>query len=166
MTLKNRIKELRLVKASELIPHKSNWRTHPAPQQAALQAVLEEVGIAGALIARETAAGFELIDGHLRADTDPDQEWPVLVLDVDESEADKLLATLDPLAAMAGADARVLDELLKSIETDSDELQKMLDDLAKGIGVIEPPEDFPEVDENIEITSECPKCGFKWSGGK
>ncbi|MCH8840730.1 MAG: ParB N-terminal domain-containing protein [Planctomycetes bacterium] len=118
MTLKNRIKGLQYIRAGDLRPNPRNWRTHSAPQQAALQAVLEEVGIAGVLIARETADGFELIDGHLRADGDPDQEWPVLVLDVDEAEADKLLATLDPLAAMAGADAERLDELLHSIETD------------------------------------------------
>ena len=119
MALKNRIKGLQYIRAGDLLVNPRNWRTHPPPQQAALQVVLEEVGIAGALFARETADG------------DPDQEWPVLVLDVDEAEADKLLATLDPLAARAGADAWVLDELLKSIETDSGDLQKMLDDLAK-----------------------------------
>ena len=45
-----------------------------------------------------------LIDGHLRAETTPDQLVPVLVLDVDENESHKLLATLDPLAAMAETD--------------------------------------------------------------
>jgi rubrerythrin len=29
-----------------------------------------------------------------------------------------------------------------------------------------PPEDFKEVDENIETEHSCPKCGYKWSGGK
>ena len=28
----------------------------------------------------------------------------------------------------------------------------------------EPPADFPEKDENIETTHNCPKCGYKWSG--
>lgn len=31
---------------------------------------------------------------------------------------------------------------------------------------IQPPEDFPEVDESIETEHECPKCGYVWSGGK
>ena len=39
-----------------------------------------------------------LVDGHLRAETTPDAIVPVLVLDVDEAEADKILLTLDPLA--------------------------------------------------------------------
>ena len=47
-----------------------------------------------------------LIDGHLRAETTPDAVVPVLVLDVDEAEADKILLTHDPLAAMATASQR------------------------------------------------------------
>ena len=43
-----------------------------------------------------------LIDGHLRAETAPDMMVPVLVLDVTEEEADKLLLTLDPLAGRPG----------------------------------------------------------------
>jgi hypothetical protein len=30
---------------------------------------------------------------------------------------------------------------------------------------VAPPDDFKEVDENIETEHECPKCGYKWSGG-
>ena len=42
-----------------------------------------------------------LIDGHLRAETTLRASVPVLVLDVNEEEADKILATAHPLAAMA-----------------------------------------------------------------
>ena len=64
--------------------------------------MLAEVGYADALLARELADGsLMLIDGHLRAETTPDAVVPVLVLDVDEAEADKILLTHDPLAAMA-----------------------------------------------------------------
>jgi hypothetical protein len=64
---------------------------------------------------------------------------PVLVLDVDESEAAKILATLDPLAAMAGADAGKLDELLRDVKTGSAALDKMLARLAAETGVVTPP---------------------------
>lgn len=30
---------------------------------------------------------------------------------------------------------------------------------------LDPPDEFPEVDENIETEHECPKCGYEWSGG-
>src|SRR5919201_2122671 len=109
MQIRDRIKELRRVRAAELRPNPRNWRVHPPAQQDALRGVLAEVGYADALLARELADGtLMLIDGHLRAETTPDAVVPVLVLDVDEAEADKLLATLDPLAALAETDSEAL----------------------------------------------------------
>lgn len=136
MKLRDRIKDFRRVKASEILPNPQNWRTHPKAQQDALRGVLAEVGIADALLVREVAGGLQLIDGHLRADTAPDSEWPVLVLDVNDAEAAKLLASLDPLAAMAETDPVKLDELLREVQTGSEDLAKMLAALAKENGLI------------------------------
>lgn len=135
MTIKNRITELRQVKAGDLLENPRNWRTHPEAQRSALTAVLDEVGIAGALVGYETEDGLRLIDGHLRKEQDPEQEWPVLVLDVDDLEADKLLVTMDPLAAMADANEQVLADLIDSIDTDSDGMQAMLDQLSESGGM-------------------------------
>ena len=130
MHIRDRIKEFRRVKASQLRPHPKNWRTHPAAQQDALRGVLAEIGYAGALLARELPDGsLELIDGHLRAETTPDVEVPVLVLDLDEQEAAKLLALHDPLAGMAEANDEVLAELLAHVETENDAVQSLLDQM-------------------------------------
>jgi hypothetical protein len=51
---------------------------------------------------------------------------PVQVLDVTEEEADKLLLTLDPLAAMAEADNERLKELLESARPDNDAVRGLL----------------------------------------
>lgn len=127
MKIKNRIKELRVVPASELLPNPKNWRTHPDAQKNALKGILSEVGMADAVLARELPDGsLMLIDGHLRAETLGKGDVPVLILDVTEAEADKLLATLDPLAAMAESDAAKLDELLRCVDTGSEALQQML----------------------------------------
>jgi len=143
MKIRDRIKELRRVPASELEPNPLNWRTHPQAQKDAIKGILAELGYADALLARETpAGGLMLIDGHLRAETTPDTVVPVLVLDLDEAEAAKLLATLDPLAAMAEADAGKLDELLRFVETGSAALQQMLSELAQRTGVV--PREGPE----------------------
>ncbi len=73
MQIRDRIKELRRVKAESLRPNPRNWRTHPPEQQDALRGVLAEIGYANALLARELADGtLMLIDGHLRAETTPD----------------------------------------------------------------------------------------------
>src|SRR6516162_4007244 len=106
MRIRDRIKELRRVPASELLPNPKNWRSHPAAQQDALRGLLAELGYCDATIARELPDGrVQLIDGHLRCEITPDMEVPVLILDVTEAEADKLLVTLDPLASLAQADA-------------------------------------------------------------
>jgi hypothetical protein len=131
MHIRDRIKELRRVPAGTLRPNPQNWRTHPAGQRAALGAVLTEIGYAAALIARECEDGtLELIDGHLRAELVTDALVPVLVLDVDECEAAKLLATLDPLAAMAERDQELLDDLLAQVESEDESLKSLLNSLS------------------------------------
>jgi len=102
--IKNRIKSMKTVRAGDLVPHPKNWRTHPTAQAEALRGLLAEVGFAGAILTRTLPDGkLQIIDGHLRAETLPDMKVPVLVTDLTEAEADKLLATLDPMAAMAEA---------------------------------------------------------------
>lgn len=128
--IRDRIKELRRVPARELVANPRNWRTHPRQQQDALRGILAEVGYADALLARELPDGrLMLIDGHLRAETTPDQEVPVLVLDIDDVDADKILATLNPLSGMAEADFQKLDELLGTIEIESASVMAMLENV-------------------------------------
>jgi hypothetical protein len=133
MQIRDRIKELRRVKASDLLPNPKNWRTHPVAQQDALRGVLAEVGYADALIARETPEGLMLVDGHLRAETTPDSDVPVLILDINEAEADLMLATLDPLAAMATADQESLSTLLASVITENKAVQELLTYIDQGM---------------------------------
>jgi hypothetical protein len=44
---------------------------------------------------------LKLLDGHLRRDLDPDREVEVEVLDANDAEAQALLLSIDPLAALA-----------------------------------------------------------------
>jgi len=164
MQIRDRIKELRRVKASELLPNPRNWRTHPVAQQDALRGVLAEVGYADALIARETPDGLMLVDGHLRAETTPDADVPVLVLDIDEAEADLMLATLDPLAAMAGRDEERLTELLSTVSSDNDTVNALLETLANGYEPLTIPEPEPpsEVEQGtllalLDVTADDPR---------
>jgi hypothetical protein len=127
METRDRIKELRRVRAKDLLANPKNWRVHPAVQTRALRTLLSDIGYADALIARELPDGrLELIDGHLRAETTPDAMVPVLVLDVSEAEAYKLLATLDPLAALAESDAARLKALLETVRSDDEAVRELL----------------------------------------
>lgn len=127
--IRDRVIELRRVPARDLIANPENWRRHPESQRKALRGVLDEVGFAGALLARETPDGLVLIDGHLRAETTPEQEIPVLVLDVNEDEARKILLTHDPIAAMAETDDAMLRGLLESVESDNEAVNALLESL-------------------------------------
>jgi DNA modification methylase len=127
ISVRDRIKELRRVRAKELVPNPKNWRRHPRVQAEALRGLLTEIGYADALLARQLPDGrLMLIDGHLRKDTTPDAIVPVLVVDLDEREADKLLATLDPLAAMAESDSQRIKELLQTVQTENQAVEELL----------------------------------------
>ncbi len=162
MPIRDRILELRRVCAADLRPHPRNWRTHPTAQHDALRGLLAEVGYASALLARELNDGtLELIDGHLRAELTPDAVVPVLVLDVDHREAEKLLATLDPVANLATASPVQLQSLLAEIDTENAAIQQMLDTLPTQYAAAEPAEPPPcqrpavPVPECYEVVVEC-----------
>src|SRR5580692_3214870 len=114
MTIRNRIKCHRRVRAGDLLPHELNFRLHPDVQRSALRALYEEVGFARSLLAYELPDGrLKLIDGHLRRDLDPDMEVDVEILDVNEEEARALLLSIDPLAALAETQEQLRDRLME-----------------------------------------------------
>lgn len=77
-------------------------------------------------------------------------------------------------------DYEILEELAQEVDYSEffpdDKLNELLESLGKGesFGNTEPkedgnpesPEDFKEYGEDIETEHCCPKCGYKWSGGK
>jgi DNA modification methylase len=70
--------------------------------------------------------------GHLRAGMATEREIPVLVLDVTEDEADKILATYDPLAGMAEVDGAAWAKLIDGIEFTEAEFGSLLTELRPG----------------------------------
>jgi len=102
-----------------------------------------------------------LIDGHLRAETTPESIVPVLVLDVDEREADKILVTHDPLAAMAKPAGDELQALLTSVETENEAVRTLLKTLDQEYREAQQFEaqraDRPEVSvpESYQVVVEC-----------
>lgn len=167
MKIRDRVRELRRVRAGDLRPSPRNWRTHPQAQREALQGVLADVGFADALLCRELDDGtLELIDGHLRAETTPDSEVPVLVLDVDEEEANKLLLTIDPLAGLAGVDDEQLAELLGGVRFDNRAVQAVLDDLAESSGLAMAENDVVEDEAPEPLAEAVTAPGDLWVLGR
>lgn len=127
---RDRVSTFLRIPASQIIPNAKNWRTHPPEQQEALRAVLSEIGIAGALLVRRKGKKFELLDGHLRHESEPDTKWPCLVLDLTDEEADKLLVTYDPIGDLAGKNLDALRGLVDLVNFDSDVLRQLAENLA------------------------------------
>lgn len=139
--------------------NEANWRRHPRAQQKALGGVLDEVGIVqGVIWNRRTE---RLVDGHLRVELAlkrKEAAVPVTVVDLSEAEERLVLATLDPLAAMAEADDEALKGLLADIEVQDEALRRMLDEL----GGVEPPVPAapdPKPDKAAELQE-------KWGTGR
>jgi ParB-like chromosome segregation protein Spo0J len=155
MKLRDRVKNLIHVKPAQLVSNPYNFRTHDEKQRSAFRGILSEVGIAGAQVVRELGNDkYEIIDGHMRKDEFPaDQFVPVLVLDVTEEEANKLLASYDPISALAGKNKKALASLLKSIDTKDEALATLFSELADNGKLLDPKElelDLEEDDEDDE----------------
>jgi len=126
--IRDRIVEFKRISAADLQDNAGNWRTHPQAQRDAFKAVVEKVGVAGALLAyhsKRAGGALVVIDGHMRKGEYPDLEWPVLITDLDDAEADLLLQTYDPLAAMAEANAAKLRELSARTQSDDPALEAL-----------------------------------------
>ena len=174
MEIRDRVKEFRRVKASDLIPHPSNYRRHPPAQRTALRGALAEIGFADVMLAWEAPDGLQLIDGHLRQEEMGDQEAPVVVLDFEsQEEVDRLLVTLDPLAAMAQVDKDALLKLLDSARFEDAGINAMLEALANDAyaplavmpdsGSPAVPDEFAAYGADLATDIKCPKCGYEWS---
>lgn len=116
---KDRIKEFKRIKASELLANPLNHRVHPEPQKKALRKTLQEIGFAGALLCREQDGQLVLLDGHMRAAECGDSEVPVLILDVNEEEGNKILASYDAIGSMAKIDEKILNDLLSTFSDET-----------------------------------------------
>jgi hypothetical protein len=125
---KNRIVEQKMVPVSELQEHPSNWRGHPKRQRDALTAVLRDVGLVQGVVLNKRTG--HLVDGHLRLELAREQdeaELPVTVIDVSEEEEALILATLDPLSAMATPDVERLAQVVAKVETSNSHIESIID---------------------------------------
>lgn len=166
-TWRNRIIGTGEESPENLLANPRNFRRHPKHQQEALRGVLTEVGWVQDVIVNRTTG--HLIDGHLRVELalrDGDQTVPVKYVDLSPAEENLVLATFDPISALAFTDRATLDDLLREITTESPAVQEMLSEFAAREGII-PPDFSPvgldeqgKMDERTQHT--CPNCGHQF----
>lgn len=115
----------------ELVANPLNWRQHPLHQREALRDLLDTVGWVQQVVVNRRSG--RLVDGHLRAqlaEEEGEERLPVLYVDLSDEEERLVLASLDPLGALAVADVDQLQALMQGLpEVTGDDLRGLLDDL-------------------------------------
>jgi DNA modification methylase len=147
---------------AELTENPKNWRRHPTHQIAALSDVIREVGWAGSCLFNERTG--RLIDGHARrkiALAQGCEKVPVLIGLWDEAQERMILATLDPIGALAEADTAQLTALLGEVSTGSEALAKLLEELAVNNGIV-PPEPQGQVEVPAPPVDRAAELEKKW----
>jgi hypothetical protein len=108
--------------------HPLNWRRHGDDQREALRMMLGDVGWVQGVIENQRTGN--LIDGHARIEEalrdDPAQPVPYIKVDLSEAEEKAVLATLDPIGAMAEVDPAAVDLLFQQTIADMPALEQLL----------------------------------------
>jgi len=148
----------------------ANARVHDAKNLAAIKASLKRFGQRLPIVVQRE--GMVVRAGNGRVEAARELGWDeiaAVVVDESDVEATAFAIADNRTSELAEWDDEVLAQTLKGLEGDGvglDELGFSDDDLAALVGDVEAPELFPEVDETLATESECPKCGYQWSGGK
>ena len=123
----NRIVSVGEVDPTTLLSNPANWRIHPDNQREALRGSLDRVGWVERVMVNQRT-GF-VIDGHLRvamAIAKKQQAIPVSYVDLTPDEEAFVLATLDPIAALAETDSEMLRALAEAVDTLKDPVKRKL----------------------------------------
>lgn len=128
--VRSRIAELATISGREIAEHPDQYRFHPKAERDAFRGLVDEIGIAEAVLAYRSErndGALVLINGHMRISEYPDADWPVLITDLNDDEADLMLATMDDLSAMGEiGDTKRHAALLDRLEAKSPALRAML----------------------------------------
>ena len=153
---------------NDLLANPRNWRIHPKAQQDALAGALDQVGWVQQVTVNKTTG--HLVDGHLRVELALRREEPtvpVTYVELTPEEEGLVLASLDPIAAMAATDKEQLARLLHEVSANDAALVQALADLASSTGAVVPnfePVDMSDqgrLDERKHIV--CPNCSHEFA---
>lgn len=163
-----------LADVTELVPNPRNPKRHPERQLEILARVIRHQGWRSPVVVSDRS-GF-IVAGHGRYEAAKLlglKQVPVNLQHF-ETEADEHAHMLadNRIAELAETDEPELKALLIELKATNFDLGLAgltlteIDELNKSLAGATPPPDFDKADETIHTEHECPKCGFKFSGGK
>ena len=166
--------QIEQIATAELIPYARNARTHSPAQVAGIAGSIREFGFNNpVLIDKDNGIiaghGRVLAAQQLGLETVPCLRLRHLTKTQRKAYilADNRLAELSQwdteMLALEIADLRLDDVDLELLGFDDDGLKDLLGQVATDTDTS--PDEFKEMDEDIDTDHECPKCGYRWSGG-
>ena len=167
--------QLEQIATAELIPYARNARTHSPAQVAGIAGSIREFGFNNPVLIDKDNG---IIAGHgrvLAAQQLGLETVPCLRLGhLTKTQRKAYILADNRLAELAGwdtemlaleiADLRLDDVDLELLGFDDDALVDLLGQVATDTDTS--PDEFKEMDEDIDTDQECPKCGYRWSGGQ
>ena len=167
--------QLEQIATAELIPYARNARTHSPSQVAGIAGSIREFGFNNPVLIDQdngiiAGHGRVLAAQQLGLATVPCLRLGHLTKTQRKAYilADNRLAELSQwdteMLALEIADLRLDDVDLELLGFDDDALVDLLGQVATDTDTS--PDEFKEMDEDIDTDHECPKCGYRWSGGQ
>ena len=168
-------KRIEMWPLDRLRPYEKNARTHSPEQVAQIAASIQEFGFTNPILV-DGADGILAGHGRLAAAQDMGlAEVPVIVLDhLSAAQRRAYILADNQLALNAGWDMELLQQEIAGLNLADFDLSLLGFDEDRIAGLLDPegidredegsPEEFKEVDEDIETDHRCPSCGYEWSG--
>jgi ParB-like chromosome segregation protein Spo0J len=164
----------KLADTAALVPYARNSRTHTPQQVDKVAASIREFGFLNPII---TDGDNGIIAGHCRVlaaqKLGIDKLPTIEAAHLTEAQRRAYVIADNRLALDAGWDDEMLRVEIADLQAMDFDLSLTGFDLGEVTAIIEAaddepesPDDFAEVDEDIETEHQCPKCGYQWSGGK
>lgn len=158
------------VPIDSLVPDPDNARVHPENNLESIRESLRQYGQVKPIVVRKSNRVVVAGNGTLEAAKSLGwREIAAVVVDMNDVEAAGYGLADNRTAELAKWDFEVvarLDKLLRGVGQNpvgwsDDELAVLRAEVWE-----EPPDDFLEVGEDIDVEHVCPRCGYKFSGGE
>lgn len=153
-------------KVTDLVPYARNARLHTDEQVDQLAASMKEWGFTMPVL---IDGKNEIIAGHgrvLAAAKLGLESVPVMTAEGWSPQQVKAYRIADNQLALNSAwNTKLLSAELMQLKGVEALIGFSDDDLSRLLRNHNPPNEFPEADENLPVEHNCPRCGFQWSGG-
>lgn len=152
-----------------LTPDPQNARLHPTENLEAIRLSLARYGQLKPIVARRK--GKVVLAGNGTLEAAKSLGWTqiaVSLVDLDDVAASGYAIADNRTAELAKWDLEIVARLERLQAQAGKPMPGWTADEIIGLriaGWVEPPEEFPEVDESIEVEHQCPRCGYRFSGG-